>query len=121
LINSAIGPLTKSFSSHFTLNPFALILPALSRAYKEPNSLLESIDIVAFIKIPVLPLPYAATVRESVFELTKIDLTFAKSQLTSTVHSALVPVALVYLAIGLRPVLFSKAMWLAFDQGALVD
>jgi hypothetical protein len=64
IIDSAVGPLTKSLSSHFAFDPFALILPSLNSTHKKSLPLLETIDILSLIEITIFPLPNAAAIRE---------------------------------------------------------
>lgn len=70
IIDSAVSPLTKSLSSHLPFHPFTLILPALDSAHKETLSLLETIDVLTFIEVIILPLSDSSPVRKALFKFT---------------------------------------------------
>jgi hypothetical protein len=65
IVNSAISPLTKSLSSHLPSHPSTLILPALDSAHKETLSLLETIDVLTFIEVSILPLSDSSPIRKA--------------------------------------------------------
>ena len=77
LVDCTVSPLAETLTSHLAFDPFPLVLPTLSSAYKETYALLEPIDVVTFIEISVFPFPDTSTVREPILEFSKIDLSLA--------------------------------------------
>jgi hypothetical protein len=73
IIYGSISPLAESLPSHLALDPLSLVLPALYRTNKETLTLLETVDVVSFVKITIFPLSNTTTIRETRFELTQVD------------------------------------------------
>jgi len=114
VVDCAISPLTQPLSSHLAFDPLTLILPALHRADEQALPLLETVDVLPFVDVSILPFSYASAIGKTILELPQVNFTLAENQFTPAMHGTLLPVALVnFTFLGLRPVLLTKTVLLA--------
>ena len=98
LVQGAISPLASAFTSHFTLLPFALVLPALLLAEEHTPASLEAIHVVSLVEVSVLPLADSLAVRVPVREVPDVDLALLQRELSKALHLSADPVANVSLS-----------------------
>ena len=115
----SVSPLTNCHAIHLAALPLAIILPALLSTDKKSRALLVSLDILAFVVIPVCPFPDAEAPGKTEFEFTCERLILSNDKLAVAMHLALIPVALVPLVIS--PCFDSVAVRQALRNLALVN
>ena len=118
-VSCSVSPLTNCYTIHLATFPLAIILPALLSTDKKSRTLLVSLDILAFVVIPISPFPDAEAPWKAEFEFACERLILGNDELAVAMHLASMPVPLVPLVIG--PSFDSVALRQSLRNLALVN